>query len=1356
MWQRRRIRSSSRSIAVTVTGALILGVAATAPGAGPAGAEPDPCATEERVVSSVTVDTASRIVQWMADGSGEATVPVDGLEPIRLAVSPSGDMLAFTAIDDRSATGTTGQPDLFVAPLDGSASPLRLTEGGTAGQPWWSPDGTRIAVSLATPADLGRVLVLDASGVAAPTVVSGDLTGTRTPVWSADGTGIAFTRQLPGVAEVWLAPADGSTPPAQFAADLTGVPQQWALSGDGTMATVVMDGTSAYVGPTDGSSTPVALTTGDPAAPISGSLHLTWSPDGLAVAVSAVAGDTATLFVGDPSTPLPPVDSTTPAASAGSPAWSPDGTHVAWVVDESLRSATADASAPAVEVASGADDRRTPAWSADSVLLAWLVDPHRPNGFPAEAAVAPADASAPATVVSTSRWAKTELGFSSGGTVVAATSPAADATPAEQVVSISPGGSDRTVLATAPAIDPVVSPDGEWVAVVAAGPGGTSVQALPVDGGSPIDLGPGSDDTTVAWSPDSIHLAIVDPDGQLTVAEVGGDTPAEEITGPDDPAVLDAAWSPDGSTLAWWSATDEGAAILGAAADGSGDPQTLRAYVGAIAIDQLSWSADATRLAAVVIDAGVDPVTWTVEVFDGATGDLLDQGPGGNDGVEMAWAPAGDWLAVASLSADTIGAFDGTWSSTLQVWETDDGGRIDLGTGRAPAWSPDGSHLAFDTRNSQVSGGQLTVVEGEIVVVDPLDPGTPTTFGVDAHVIDAGLGIGLRSVDSEPEWSPDGADLAWVRTYRADPSVGALGLFALFGTPGFFDVMRAPTIGGSPARVMTTGGFTQTTWAPTSGSLLSYERTTGPAPATAVRYTGSDHVSSTPAWGRPGCAADLSVSIAGLDNGDRLSAGSTGAALVVVTNGGPGASKPASVAVDWPDRLGVTTPSPDVGTFDAGLWTLPALEPGATATLTLPFGVIADSADAGGTVGQLIAQLTGGGDDPDLPDRTASVTFSLQGTSGYNPVTPTRILDTRKGIGAPEAPLGAGGAVVLDVNGLGGVPDEGVTAVVLNLTGTGSSTATHLTVHPADTPRPTASNLNLATGQTAANLVVVPVAPDGSIRIVNNAGSAHAIADVVGWFDDGYAGGFGLEPTAPVRVLDTRKGEGAPLAKVGPGETLVIRPPQLFDAGTGDATAAAAVLTLTGVAPTAATHISAWGDGDRPMVSSLNLPLNATRSNLVVVPVGADGSIRLRNNSGDVDLVADLAGSFPLDGSGLPFHPVDPVRLLDTRSGVGTTGGAFGPREQRDLPVASRPEVGDDAKVAILNFTAVAPLSDTHLRVWPAGTTRPLTAVLNAPVAQTTPSLAFSTLGPAPAGAVSLYNNSGRSHYLADLSGWFG
>jgi hypothetical protein len=110
--------------------------------------------------------------------------------------------------------------------------------------------------------------------------------------------------------------------------------------------------------------------------------------------------------------------------------------------------------------------------------------------------------------------------------------------------------------------------------------------------------------------------------------------------------------------------------------------------------------------------------------------------------------------------------------------------------------------------------------------------------------------------------------------------------------------------------------------------------------------------------------------------------------------------------------------------------------------------------------------------------------------------TPVRVLDTRTTLGAHPGTLGAGATLTLTVPGL----PVGATAVALNVTVTGPSAASTLTVYPGGTSLPLASNLNYVAGQTIPNMVLVPLGPGNTVTFYNSAGTVNVIADLAGYF----------------------------------------------------------------------------------------------------------------------------------------------------------------------------------------------------------------------------------------------------------------
>jgi uncharacterized protein (DUF1501 family) len=158
------------------------------------------------------------------------------------------------------------------------------------------------------------------------------------------------------------------------------------------------------------------------------------------------------------------------------------------------------------------------------------------------------------------------------------------------------------------------------------------------------------------------------------------------------------------------------------------------------------------------------------------------------------------------------------------------------------------------------------------------------------------------------------------------------------------------------------------------------------------------------------------------------------------------------------------------------------------------------------TVANLVVAKVGDGgkislyNDAGSTNLIADVFGYFRSGSGFTSLTPSRILDTRLGVGAPAGKVGPSGAFDLVVSGVGGVP-AGATSVMLNLTGAEATTAGgYVTVWPAGQGRPDASNLNLAPGRTVPNMVVAKLGANGAVSLFNAIGSVHLIGDVVGYF----------------------------------------------------------------------------------------------------------------------------------------------------------------------------------------------------------------------------------------------------------------
>ncbi|SCE71477.1 hypothetical protein GA0074695_0521 [Micromonospora viridifaciens] len=375
----------------------------------------------------------------------------------------------------------------------------------------------------------------------------------------------------------------------------------------------------------------------------------------------------------------------------------------------------------------------------------------------------------------------------------------------------------------------------------------------------------------------------------------------------------------------------------------------------------------------------------------------------------------------------------------------------------------------------------------------------------------------------------------------------------------------------------------------------------------------------------------------------------------------------------------------------------------------------------------------------------------------YYPLPPQRLLDTRTG----QGPLGANSATELQVTGRGGVPASGVGSVVLNVTVTGPTADSFLTLFPSTESVPTASSINFPAGWLGSNNVTVKVGPDGKVMIYNRNGSTHVVVDVVGFYANsdtvksslGWGGQY--QRVEPTRLIDTRPNT------LAAGQTIS----SYVDFGPASPHVKALVLNITAVKPVKAGFLSAWsGETAVPTSSTVNYGAGKVVPNLAFVQTG-----RCTNCNGlpyavptfsiytsqVTDLVVDLLGVID-DGSlpdGLRFTPLSPTRIADSRSGLGT----FGALEAGEIRKITPPSTvaTSDTRVLAMNVTAVSPTKDTVLTVWPAdaGMARPGVSNLNPAAGQIVSNAVMGGLGPQY--AFNVHNHTGSVHLVADVVGRF-
>jgi hypothetical protein len=364
-----------------------------------------------------------------------------------------------------------------------------------------------------------------------------------------------------------------------------------------------------------------------------------------------------------------------------------------------------------------------------------------------------------------------------------------------------------------------------------------------------------------------------------------------------------------------------------------------------------------------------------------------------------------------------------------------------------------------------------------------------------------------------------------------------------------------------------------------------------------------------------------------------------------------------------------------------------------------------------------IAVATHGGVDAPLPP-------TLGIPSEYVPLPPKRIVDTRT-----DAPgrLAAGDTLTVDLSD--DVP-PGTTAVAVNLTATQPAADGFLSARPCDRPPRDVSSVNYSAGGDRGAMAVIPLSAARTLCVRTDAAS-HVIVDLQGEFVPAGGDGRGFQPlTTPLRLADTRN--------TGRTSVLTVPVPPEADAVAVNLTAAVRDADSWG-------FLTAYPCGGAvPNVSNVNFGPGEAVAGSAFVPASAEHTICVFAST-PVDVVVDITGSFTA-GAGLKFVPVEPSRMIDTRSGVGGWSPIQGIEQTIDSRVAP-----PDAEAVTGTLTIVSPLAGGFLTAYGCGTP-PETSSVNAAVRRVLANAL--TVGVSADGRLCV-TASIVTHSLFDTTGWW-
>jgi len=208
-------------------------------------------------------------------------------------------------------------------------------------------------------------------------------------------------------------------------------------------------------------------------------------------------------------------------------------------------------------------------------------------------------------------------------------------------------------------------------------------------------------------------------------------------------------------------------------------------------------------------------------------------------------------------------------------------------------------------------------------------------------------------------------------------------------------------------------------------------------------------------------------------------------------------------------------------------------------------------------------------------------------------------------------------------------------------------------------------------------------------------------------------------PVEPARLLDSRHNVGVSgVFKANVAQTFNVAGTLTIPANAVAVTGNLTVTGSTGRGYAAVTPIAT----NTPTTSTLNLPLGDTRANNVTVALnpsgGSLGAVFVGPAGTTAHLIFDVTGYFVADDTSATYNAVDPIRLLDTRSGNGLPSKLVS-RVPKLVQIATRGGIPADATAITANVTVVNQTTKGYVALSPVATSTPSTSTMNFPLGDT-------------------------------------
>lgn len=643
-------------------------------------------------------------------GGARARQPLD--RQVRLTLDEGTSMAAALAPDGRTlAIDLLGA--LWTLSATGGAATRVLEDGYDARMPVWSPDGSRLAFQAYRSSTWNLWTVnRDGSGLRQET--SGPFDD-REPHWSPDGTRLAFSSDRSGQYDIWVVTLATGELRQVTRHDANDFMPAW--SPDGREIAFVSDRAERGIYAVAMDSGAERLMRPEPAVAASPS----WSPDGRSIAYAVVDGHVARLMVDGRN-----------IADAGEDvfpfraSWTKSG-ELIYTADGRIKSRPAKGGA-AREVPFAADVAFTRA------AFTPRARPLAPDGAqPVRGLTHPAVSPDGDQVV-----------FAALGDLWLAPTTAGEVTPARLT--------DDPFAET----DPAWSPDGTRLAYASDRDG--SMDLWVHDMASRAARKVASRAQSPAWSPDGRRLAFLDEESQLQIADVASGEvfrAHERLNEPGRPS-----WAPDGSAVVMSALRPYSTRFR------EGTNQVLRVGIpnrgagGASATERASTGPGSPpgspRAGGAAAGSGARDTRWFNPVPHKSAGMREDTGP--------VWSPDGTQMAAIVDGHLTVFpvARDGSPAGVARRLSNDLAG--------SPSWTRDGRRILYQTADSL---RLVDVIDGSERVIRPRLSWTPAVAS-DRYTVHAGRLFDGRS-DAPREQVDiviEGARIARVEAHRDELHAG--------------------------------------------------------------------------------------------------------------------------------------------------------------------------------------------------------------------------------------------------------------------------------------------------------------------------------------------------------------------------------------------------------------------------------------------------------------------------------------------------------------------------------------------------------------------------------------------------------